>query len=205
MDVQIRGAKSETGQPSVLSVAARVLSVNAGASLSEVAASAGISRTTLHKRYPTRQDLLLATAGEALDSLEAAIADALAAADGSADAALATVGRLVRALVPLGAELTFLWRQPSLDTETSINRRWEELDRPVIAFLGAAQRVGVFRPDLPRYWLVSSLYALVMSAYEGVALGELAPRAAPDLVIDQLLRGAGAPSADSPDRIEVTR
>ena len=61
------------GRPSLLDVAAEVLVADPAASLAEVAEAAGIGRTTLHKHYATRDDLLLAVGYRAIDLWEHAI------------------------------------------------------------------------------------------------------------------------------------
>jgi AcrR family transcriptional regulator len=67
----VRGRRR--GRPSLLDVAAEVLVADPAASLAEVAEAAGIGRTTLHKHYATRDDLLLAVGYRAIDLWEHAI------------------------------------------------------------------------------------------------------------------------------------
>lgn len=57
-----------------MDAAVQALMVSPGASLAEVAAAAGVSRTTLHSRFATRQDLLAALAHDAMDLIERAYA-----------------------------------------------------------------------------------------------------------------------------------
>jgi AcrR family transcriptional regulator len=59
----------------LLDVATRVLVADPAASLGDVAAAAGVSRTTLHSRFPTRHALLVALAEEALTLVEQALED----------------------------------------------------------------------------------------------------------------------------------
>src|SRR5262249_21782471 len=51
----------------LLDVVAEVLVADPAAALAEVAAAAGIGRTTLHKHYATRDDLVTAVAHRAID------------------------------------------------------------------------------------------------------------------------------------------
>jgi len=60
----------------VLDTAAAVLAKDPAASLGQVAAAAGIGRTTLHKQFPTRLDLLVAVASRGLDIIESVTAAA---------------------------------------------------------------------------------------------------------------------------------
>ena len=69
-------------RPSLLDVAAEVLVADPAASLAEVAEAAGIGRTTLHKHYATRDDLLTAVGNRALDLWEQAVAEVFANSTG---------------------------------------------------------------------------------------------------------------------------
>ncbi|GAB3407342.1 TetR/AcrR family transcriptional regulator [Flindersiella endophytica] len=172
----------------MLEVAAEVLAVNPSASLAEVAAAAGIGRTTLHKQYATRQDLLVAVAHAALNQAEQAINAAVETAEKDARAGLE---QLVRELAPLGAGLAFLFRQPALEEEPAIKDRLCGID-PMIAAVGAlARKAGLLRDDRPGWWFVSTLYAQIYVAWEGVAVGRLAALDAPALVLSTLLEGLG--------------
>jgi AcrR family transcriptional regulator len=191
MDVHTR----RVAQPGLLQVAAEVLVVDPRASLAEVAAAAGVGRTTLHKRYPTRDALLLAVAHDSVDRFAEALADsgiALLAPHATAADATDALRRLVAALVPLGARLEFLLRQPSLDDDPALAARIEGLDAPIEEFVLRAQRAGAVRNDAPVWWVVSTLYALTYSAWDGVAGGRLAALDAPDLAFRTVLAGIGA-------------
>lgn len=172
----------------LLDVATRVLVVDPAASLGDVAAAAGVSRTTLHARYPTRQDLLVALAHDAMDLLAAAYDDARLD-EGEVRAALR---RAVEALVPLGARTEYLLRERSLDADEALTARYADLDAPLLALVERGQRGGDLRPDLPAWWLVASLVAAVYAAWEAIADGRLAPREAPALVLTSVLDGSAA-------------
>jgi AcrR family transcriptional regulator len=185
--------KRKVARPGLLQVAAEVLVADPRASLGEVAAAAGVGRTTLHKRYPTRDALLLAVAHDSVDRFADAVADsgiALLAPHATAAEATAALHRLVEALVPLGARLEFLLRQPSLD-DPALVARLEQLDAPIEECIRRAQRAGAVRREMPVWWVASTLYALVYSAWDGVARGRLAVRDAPDLAFGTLLAGIG--------------
>lgn len=172
----------------MLEVAAEVLAVKPSASLAEIAAAAGIGRTTLHKQYATRQDLLVAAAHAALNRAEQAINAATEKAESDPRAGLE---QLVAELVPLGAELAFLFRQHAFEEEPVIAERMCGMDPPIAAICKRAQQAGLLRPDRPDWWFVSTLYAQIYVAWEGVALGRLAALDAPDLVLSTLLEGFG--------------
>lgn len=184
--------------PSLLEIATEVLVVDPTASLGDVARAAGIGRTTLHKHYPTRHALLVALARDALDLLERSYAEI--GLDVPAQDAPAAVHRLVGVMIPLGPRLEYLLRERTLDAEPELNSRMEALDEPVRALVRRAQAAGVFRPDLPDEWIVASMNSLVYAAWELIALGRVAPVAAPDLVMRSLLDGI-RPDGIRPDGV----
>lgn len=188
MSVHIR-----TSPPTLLETATQVLVADPSASLADVARAAGIGRTTLHKLYPTRHALLVALARDALDVLERTYADA--GLDGPDPDPAAALRRLVVVLVPLGPRVEYLMRERSLDVEPDLTARVEALDEPVRALVRRAQAAGRLRAGVPDEWVVASLNALVYAAWELVALGRLAPVAAPDLVLGTLLDGVRATGA----------
>ncbi|MGH3901065.1 MAG: TetR/AcrR family transcriptional regulator [Pseudonocardiaceae bacterium] len=177
--------------PSLLQTATEVLVADPAASLGDVAKAAGIGRTTLHKLYPTRHDLLVALAHDALDLLERT--DREAGLDAPGVQAPAVLRRLVAAAIPLGPRLAFLRRERSLDAEPELIARVEALDVPVRALVRRAQAEGVLRADLPDEWVVASLNSLIFAAWALIAQGRIAPVAAPELVMRTLLGGIETP------------
>lgn len=169
----------------LLTAATAVLLRQPTATLADVAAAVGVSRTTLHSRFPTRQALLVALAQAAMDLVEKAYADARLD-DADVPASLA---RLVELLVPLGPRTEFLLRERSLDAEPELVARYTALDAPLEEFVTRAQRSGQLRADLPAWWLAGALFGGVYTAWEAIADGRLAPRDAPALVLTTVLDG----------------
>lgn len=176
----------------LLEVAAEVFSANAAASLADVAAAAGVGRTTLHNRFPTREALLLAVAHDALDKCAAVIEDArLNEVEATPEEVRAALSRLIEGLIPLGPRVEFLLRQPELDMDKELAARTHQLDQPLEEFVERAQQSGALRRGIPPWWAVSTLYALTYAAWEAITAGHLAPRDAAPLVLNTTLTGIG--------------
>lgn len=173
---------------SLLDVAVQVLVAEPGASLAEVAEAAGIGRTTLHKHYATRADLVRAVGHRALDRCEQVVAAAE-----ETDTDDGGLRALAEAMVPVGPHLAFLWRNPVLDHAEDIATRWRAVEQRILAVLNRTRGGGVLRADVPDFWLLQAFYSLTYVAAESVHSGHLAPRDAPGRVVDTLLRGLGAP------------
>jgi AcrR family transcriptional regulator len=169
----------------LLAGATEVLLRQPTASLADVAAALGVSRTTLYSRFPTRQALLVALAEAALDAVEKALVEARLD-DGDVPGSLR---RLIALLVPLGPRAEFLLRERSLDTEPALVARYTAADAPLLEFVTRAQEARALRSDLPAWWLVGSVFGGVYSAWEAIADGRLAPRDATALVLTTLLDG----------------
>lgn len=175
-------------EAALLDTAVGVLLRTPAASLGEVAAAAGVSRTTLHSRWPTRQALLVALAHDALDRLERAYALARLNEGSVRDA----LGRVITETLPLGPRVAFLLRERSLDVEADLNHRYETVDQPLLDLVERGQRDGALRTDLPAWWLTSALVSMTYAAWEAIADGRLAPRDAPDMVLTSVLDGVAA-------------
>lgn len=160
---------------------AEVLVADPAASLAEVASAAGIGRTTLHKHYATRDDLVTAVAHRAIDLWEQAL-------DRVADDGLR---QLTDALLPIGAQLTFLWRSPVLDHAEDVTDRWTKAELRGLAVLQRAKADGVIATSVPDWWMLQTYYSLIYVAAESVRCGRLAPRDATDLVLATMLNGIG--------------
>lgn len=162
----------------VLDIAAAVLAKDPAASLGQIAGAANIGRTTLHKQFPTRHDLLVAVASRALDISESVIA--------AAPADPSPLRRTVVDLLPFGAYMTLLMAQPEVFAEDAITSRTDAMAAPLAAIVASA---GTVRPGVPDWWLVRSLHALLFTAWDLVQAGWLAPRDAPDLVLSTFTAG----------------
>ena len=165
------------------------------ASLAQIAAAAGIGRTTLFKLFATRDQLEHAVAMRALSLCQAAISSAAGQGVEGGQGGDGGLRALVTALIPIGPQLNFIWRTPSLDVDEEVVSAYRRMDAALLGALASARQAGVLRADRPEWWLGQTLYALVYVAWESVQRGQLARLDAPDLVLDTLLGGAGTLSA----------
>ena len=173
----------------LLQTATSVLLKDPTASLGDVARAAGVGRTTLHKRFPTRTDLVRAVASDALDLIDSVACQV----DFGSDDALED---LVTRLVTLGPRVEFLLRFPGLDRDEELAARIREMDRPVLDLITRLQGTKL-RRDLPAWWILTTLYAGLFNAWEAISDGRLAPLDAPGFVLTTVFEGvASAGAAD---------
>lgn len=183
-----------TEKRAVLEAATRILAVNPLASTQEVAAAAGISRTTLHRLFPSRDDLI-----EELGVMAVAkISDAFAAARIEEGTALEALGRLVREIIPLVNQFAFLSAETQIRRNEAVMAADLALQELVEGLLRRGQREGSLRYDLPVPWMAHALSGLFLAAEEAERLGAIAPRETAHLILESFLGGAAA-GRDTPD------
>lgn len=161
------------------------------ATMAELAEAAGVSRATLHRRFPSRESLLAHIAEEAADAAEHAVAQARPQ-EGSAREACV---RLVAALVPLGSRFAFLLREGAwLDELPDVAARVEALADVAATVIRRGRHGGQFRLDVPASFQTRLVLAAVYTAWEAVQAGELGAKEAPEAAATALLAGIEARS-----------
>jgi AcrR family transcriptional regulator len=180
-----RRADAERSIASIVDAAIEVLSRRPDASMTEIAAAAGVGRVTLYAHFPSRERLLEAAIEAAVEHASAA----LHAADIDEGSAIRALGRLVRSgwssidryqgLLAAGGDLSpTRLRSHHAGVLTRIDR-----------LVARGQSAGEFRTDLPREWLVTVCYSVFHTAAQEVREGRLDAGAAP-LVIEATLVSA---------------
>jgi AcrR family transcriptional regulator len=159
------GAAPESGtrartRRAILDAGVQVLSQQSGASLAEVAAAAGVGRTTMHRYFPERADLL---AGISADLLER-IAAATERARPDAGPAVAALERLCQAYFALGDGLLLTMNEPYLFTEPAWHEE-SESDRALLRLVERGHTDGTIDPALSSEWVQTVLWSLLYAAW----------------------------------------
>ncbi|MGP4018418.1 TetR family transcriptional regulator [Saccharopolyspora sp. 5N708] len=145
----------------ILDAAVGMLGKDASASLADIAAAAGVGRTTLHRYFPDRSHLLAALSAVAADKITAATADA-APEHGTAPQAL---DRLCQQLFELGDLLMLVFNDQELVTCGT----WDEdtdADRTVLRIVERGHDDGTIDPELDGRWIQQVLWAVLYSAWQ---------------------------------------
>lgn len=165
----------------IVLAATRVLSEHPRASIRDIAGAAGVHRATVHRHFPTRDDLLLAVREQALDDFAA-----LAGAPGLAEREpAAAVAELTRRTLAVG-DRSRAYRVTTLFD----GDREAELVGPVTALMARAQATGAVRADLPPELAAVAWGGLVLAALPRMAAG-MALDAAAGFVLTMLATPAG--------------
>ena len=173
----------------ILDAATEGLARDPDTSIASIAAAAGVGRITLYGHFKTRADLVDAVLVRAVQQCD----EILNATDTSGDPAEA-LGRLVAASWLLVHQFRniLLAAQRELPAER-IRGVHDRILRRVQSLIEQGQRVGTFRRDMPRQWLITTTYSLMHAAAEDAAAGRLDAGDAAGLITATLL------AAFSPD------
>lgn len=152
------GGRARTRR-AILDAAVSVLSRRPGASLGDVAEAAEVGRTTLHRYFPERSDLLDAVSADALERIAAAMHRARLA-DGPPRQALL---RACRELFDLGELLTLVFHEALF----AGRHEWQEPSEADVALLALVERGhadGSIDATLTPLWVQSLLWSLLYAA-----------------------------------------
>ena len=154
------GTRARTRR-AILDAAVSLLSTDQSASLSDVAAAAGVGRTTVHRYFPERSALLAAIGTDVLDSVAVATERARLE-DGPA---LKGLERLCQELFELGDRLMLLFDMPQFRNWSG----WEEetpADKALLRLIRRGQEEGTLDPEPDAYWIQNVLWGLLYTAWE---------------------------------------
>jgi AcrR family transcriptional regulator len=168
----------------VLSTGARLLADDPSVSIAAIAAAAGVDRRTVYRRFASREELMAAVYGARYDAVEEAV-DAARLREAPVAVALHLYVEGI-----IGVNRKWPVETSRMLREETIGERRRRLIAEVDLFLKRATDEGLLRSDLPPGWVGTVLPSLMVHAAE--ELSELSAAQAADVVVDTLLRGAGA-------------
>jgi AcrR family transcriptional regulator len=172
-------ATAERNVAAILDAVENLLERRAQASISAVAAEAGVSRVTVYAHFPTGEALLEAAVERAVRQTMAAL-EGVGLDDGPP---LQVLERMLAAawrhLARYGAMAQAVAEQMSPE---AIARTHQAAHRTIGALLARGQADGSFRTDLPAGWLVTSTIALIHACADEVRAGRIADDDAPRML-----------------------
>ncbi|MFF0249630.1 TetR/AcrR family transcriptional regulator [Streptosporangium sandarakinum] len=178
-------ADAERSVRAILEAAERLLVEEPGASMEQIAAAAGVARTTIHRRFANRQALIEALASSAARQLAQAVED------GRPDTAppLVAMHRITANVLQVKSAWAFALELPAdPDSEAAVLQR--DIARRCIAVLKRAQADKLIDEAADLDWVRRVYYALIRESLHGDADGA-DPDALAARIIDTLLHGAG--------------
>ncbi|MGK5741129.1 TetR/AcrR family transcriptional regulator [Micromonospora sp. URMC 103] len=158
-EAQVSGSRARTRQ-AIVEAAIDLLGRNPAASLADIAVAAEVGRTTLHRYFADRADLLRAVSAEASARLTRATTQARMVEGTGASA----VRRLCQEYFDLGAVLSVLFNESLLSAEGG----WSGsggCDPAFAAMVERGHRDGTIDPDLPVDWVQSLIWSQLYAGW----------------------------------------
>ena len=171
------GAKARTRR-AILEAAVEVLTADPAASLADIAAAAGVGRTTVHRYFPERADLVTALSCTAMEQITEAT-DRARPADGTGIEALE---RVCQEYFDLGRMLTLVFNDP----QQYGSPEWETCSPADKALLDAVERGhedGSIDSRLTPLWVQNLLWSLLYSAWQYVQDAQVSRHHALDMCL----------------------
>lgn len=165
-------------------------------SISDLAASLGVTKSAVYHHFPSKQALLAAALDEALEGLDTAVAEAARATDGRSahDRLRATVLAAVQLLAEHRPAVTLLLRvRGNSALEIAALDRRRRIDVELADLVTEAVAEGSVRSDLPPEVVSRLVFGTVNSLVDWYSPdGSIAPDALAEGVADLLFRGLEA-------------
>ncbi|KML65730.1 TetR/AcrR family transcriptional regulator [Pectobacterium peruviense] len=166
---------------------------NPRANLQQIAKKAGISKATLYRIAPTREEVIVLLLERATRHLEQALSSAELAKPPYPDALI----RLTQNVIA-GRDFYMFWN--AAQWVRMVDDRKDAVDEAIPSFYGEAleeffrrgQKEGVFRVDMPARWLTKAYDFMLYAAVDSALRGEIAPIDMAVLVNSMFLNGASS-------------
>jgi TetR/AcrR family transcriptional repressor of lfrA len=155
----IEGGLRGRTRKAILDAAMAVLADNPAAPLSDIAAAADVGRSTLHRYYPERTDLLRALAVY----VHALSTEAITQADPQCGPAVDALRRVVECQLALGPIVLFVYNEPTIASDPELMAHLDTGDEAIIEVLA---RVATERAATPPGWARRVFWALLQAGYE---------------------------------------
>ena len=179
---QLSGVQART-RAAILAATPAVLAADRTATMPDIAAAAGVGRTTLHRYFADRERLVYEATLESIRVLAEAVEQA-ATEQGSP---IEAMRRLITAAVSVGDRILFLFGDPAI--LRSVAPKDHPNDDRILQLIKRGQREGDFDSELSASWIEHALFGLLLKGCQDSSTGELPRHTVAPLIIRTLERG----------------
>lgn len=168
----------------ILEAAEACLARDPDATMSDIAAKAGVGRVTIYGHFASRQVLIEAVVRRVLDAANTALNEV----DLSGDP-IAAFQRLINASwqVTLRSGSVIVAADKALPAKTVREAHAGGLEERVRNLIATGQRSGAFRSDLSADWLIASFHAVLHAAADEIDALRLDSAEAPGVISNTML------------------
>ena len=177
-----RGKRRGKGT-AIVEAAIALLNVNTGATMSDIAARAGVGRATVHRHFSTRDDLVRAIGLQCIEEMNAAGR----AADTAGAPPAERLRAMFEAVIPLGDRYGFLAFE-SADDE-AVRAGYRAQLRWTASLVKDLKAAGEIAAEVPSRWVTAQIDQMVWTAWKEVSDGYLDAHRASGLAVRTLLDG----------------
>ncbi|TDC99629.1 TetR/AcrR family transcriptional regulator [Nonomuraea deserti] len=167
----------------ILEAAERVLSKNPAATMEQIAEAAGVARTTVHRRFASREALVDAMAAWATRQFAAAVD----AASPENTPPLVALYQVTANVLRVKSDWGFAMSR-ALSADPEVARVHADVEQRCTRLFERARSAGVLRADVDYVWAKRAYYALI---HETVRSRDGDPDTLAVRLVDTLLRGLG--------------
>lgn len=184
MNIQVaapNGVRERTRR-AILDAAMTMLADHPAASMAEIAAAANVGRSTLHRYYPERSDLLRAVAHH-VHALSSAAIELAEPTNGPPEAALR---RVVESQLDLGPIVLYIYSEPTIQADRELAAHLDTGDEAISEVL---ERASAECPEYPPGWARRVFWALLLAGYEAIKQDGTARHQVVDAIMHSLTAG----------------
>lgn len=169
----------------ILEAARRVLCVNPGATIDDMAAEALVGRATVFRLFHNRAGLLKRLARRAIVVTDQVTSEAVA----SAQTATEALRLAITAVVGVGEHYRFLGIAVGLCGDEEIAGAYDRQLSELADLVAATKREGSIRPEIPTGWIVALIDGQIWAASAAVAKGTVGLLQAKELMWESIMSG----------------
>ncbi|ASO20218.1 AcrR family transcriptional regulator [Actinoalloteichus hoggarensis] len=178
------GFRNRTRQ-AIIDAAGAVLGERPYASMSEIAEAAEVGRSTLHRYFSDRGELIGAMSEDLLERLDHAIIEAELDQGPPREA----LRRLLHGYYDIGPRVMFVLNELHADCNEAFYARFDAAGIPVERLLERGRAAGDFDDAMNIDWVRRMLWYLLSAAWDAVAKKAMSRHAAVDSVVRTLEQG----------------
>lgn len=184
MNATETGARGRTRR-AILDAAMSVLSAEPAAPLGDIAAAADVGRSTLHRYFPERTDLIRALAVHVHEISTAAIV----AADPASGTPAEALRRVIESQLDIGPIVVNIYMDPNVLADPALMSHLDTGDDAIIEVLERASTGNV-----PTGWARRVFWALLEAGFDALLQDNLPRHQIVDAIMTSLTEGLIAPT-----------